>query len=101
VTTNGESFDPRQFIAGVEWRFAKTMAHYNPHWYVVERDNRSDAFAAFVELIENGEVRMYRGHPYNHVTVDGWDYWLTRADDAGDIINRKPSDQAGWDDQAG
>ena len=35
-----ENYDPRQFIDSVEWRFAKTMAHYNAHWYVVERDHR-------------------------------------------------------------
>ena len=28
----------QRFVDGAEWRFAKTMAHYNPHWYVVERD---------------------------------------------------------------
>ena len=98
-TSEGLAFDPRPFIARVVWRFAKTMAHYNPHWYVVERDHRDEEFTAFVDLIGTGEVRFYEGYPYRHVSVDGWDYWLTWADGAGTIINRKPSDEAGWDDQ--
>ena len=96
-----QAFDPRPFIARVEWRFATTMAHYNPHWYVVERDNAGDEYTAFVALIAGGELRFYLGYPYHHVSVDGWDYWLTWAEDAGSIINRKPSDEAGWDDQTG
>jgi hypothetical protein len=32
------------------------------------------------------------------VTVDGFDYWLTWGADAGAIINRKPSAEAGWDE---
>jgi hypothetical protein len=40
--------DARRFIASIEWRFAKTIAHYNPHWYVVERDNAGLEFTAFV-----------------------------------------------------
>lgn len=93
------AYDPRPFIASVEWRFAKTMAHYNPHWYVVERDAGGELFSAFVAFIrDSGRVRRYRGYPYRSVTVDGFDYWLTWADDAGAIINRKPSADAGWDE---
>jgi hypothetical protein len=33
------------------------------------------------------------------VTVDGWDYWLTHTGDAGWIVNRKPSAEAGWDEE--
>jgi hypothetical protein len=29
--------------------------------------------------------------------VDDFDYWTTHSEDAGTIINRKPSAQAGWD----
>ena len=68
----------------------------NPHWYVVERDQGGKEFTAFVDLIGTGEVRFYQGHPYRHVSVDGWDYWLTWVEDARNNINRKPSDKAGW-----
>ena len=31
------------------------------------------------------------------IPVDAHDYWLTHGGDAGSIINRKPSAEAGWD----
>ncbi len=75
----------------VEWRFAKTMAHYNPHWYVVERDHRGEAFDAFVAFVRSGPIRRYRGGRYHCVTVDELDYFLTHAGSDGWIVNRKPS----------
>ena len=93
-----ERFDPRGFIASVEWRFAKTMAHYNPHWYVVERDAGGPEFTDFVAFVRSGPIRRYRGGRYHCVTVDGWDYWLTHAGADGWIVNRKRSAEAGWDD---
>jgi hypothetical protein len=88
----------RRFIASVEWRFAKTMAHYNPHWYVVDRDASGPEFTDFVAIVRSGPIRRYRGGRYHCVTVDGWDYWLTHAGADGWIINRKRSAEAGWDD---
>ena len=91
-------FDPRTFIASVEWRFAKTMAHYNPHWYVVQRDDGGELFDGFLAYLkQHGTHRNYGGYPYLYVSVDGFDYWTTFADGAGYIVNRKPSDAAGWD----
>jgi hypothetical protein len=90
--------DPRPFIAGAEWTFASTMPD-NPHHYVVERDYGGPAFDDFVALIQAGSVRRYRGHDYRAVTVDDFDYWLMRSNDAGWIINRKPSAEAGWDEE--
>jgi hypothetical protein len=89
------TFDPRGFIATVEWRFAKTMAHYNPHWYVVERDAGGPQFTDFVAFVRSGPIRKYRGGRYHCVSVDGWDYWLTHAGTDGWIINRKRSAEAG------
>jgi hypothetical protein len=91
------SFDPRDFIASVPWRFAKTMAHYNPHWYVVEREHRGEAFDAFVAFVRSGPIRRYRSGRYHCVTVDGFDYWLTHGGADGWIVNRKPTAEAGWD----
>ncbi len=90
-------YDPRTFIESAEWRFAKTMAHYNPHWYVVERDAGGKAFSAFVDFVRTGPVRRYRGGRYVWVTVGEWDYWLTHAGRDGWIINRKRTAEAGWD----
>jgi hypothetical protein len=71
------SVDPHGFIDSVTWRFARTMP---------------DA------LIRTGETQHYRGWAHRSVTVDDFDYWLTWAGDAGHIINRKPSAEAGWDE---
>jgi hypothetical protein len=60
VTT---TFDPRDFIASVPWRFAETTAHYNPHWYVVERDHRGEAFGAFVAVVRSGADPQVQGRP--------------------------------------
>jgi hypothetical protein len=93
-------YDPRVFIASVEWRFAKTMAHYNPHWYVVQKANDGPLFDGFLAYLNASEtVRRYKGRPYRYVTVDDHDYWTTFAPGAGYIINRKPSGEAGWDDE--
>ena len=71
----------------------------NPHHYVVEGDSGGPAFDDFVALIQAGSVRRYRGHDYRAVTVDDFDYWLMRSNDAGWIINRKPSAEADWDEE--
>jgi hypothetical protein len=52
--------DARRVIASVEWRFAKTMTHYNPHLYVVERENAGPKFTAFVNFVRSGRIRRYR-----------------------------------------
>jgi hypothetical protein len=58
MTSGDDSLDDaRRFISSVKWRFAKMMAHYNPHWYVVERDSAGPEFTAFVAL------RPLRAHP--------------------------------------
>jgi len=38
------------------------------------------------------------GYPYRYVEIDEFTYWLTSGAGAGDIINRKPTLDAGWDD---
>ncbi len=38
------------------------------------------------------------GYPYRYVEIDEFTYWLTSGAGAGDIINRKPTVDAGWDD---
>jgi hypothetical protein len=93
--TPSEDYDPSQFIRSVEWRFAKTMAHYNPHWYVVERDHRGAAFDAFVAFVRSGPIRRYKGGRYHCATVDEWDYFLTRARTAGSSIANRATPRAG------
>ena len=88
----------RAFICSVEWVFAKTMAHYNPHEYVVERVAGGEEFSAFVAFVRSGPIRRYKRGRYFCQTVDEHDYFLTHAGADGWIVNRKPSDRAGWDD---
>jgi hypothetical protein len=91
------TYDPRPFIASVPWVFARTMAHYNPHEYIVESRHRGEAFDAFVAFVRTGAIRRYRGGRYHCVTVEGFDYFLTYVPDAGWLVNRKRTEVAGWD----
>jgi hypothetical protein len=94
--TPSEDYDPNRFIRSVGWRFAKTMAHYNPHWYVVERDHRGAGFDAFVAFVRSGPIRRYKAGRYHCVTVDEWDYFLTHAgEDAGSSIANRATPRAG------
>jgi hypothetical protein len=99
------SHDPRAFIASTAWTFASTMPE-NPHEYVVERDLRGDpeahaAFRAFVAHVRSGRLRTFRGHRYRTVEVEERTYWLTWGRGGGHIVNRKPTAEAGWDDEPG
>jgi hypothetical protein len=89
--------EARAFIASVTWVFAKTRAEFNPHEYAVERTEGGPPFAAFVELVRSTPIRRWRGGRYHCLTVDDHDYWLTHGGAAGWIVNRKPTDRAGWD----
>ena len=89
--------EQRQFIAEAKWVFAKTMAHYNPHEYVVERVEGGQLFDEFVAFVRTGPIRRYWGGRYFCVTIDEYDYWLTHGGDAGWIVNRKRTAEAGWD----
>jgi hypothetical protein len=46
--------DLREFIATARWLFAKTMAAYNPHWYVVEREEADHCSTASSRLFARG-----------------------------------------------
>ena len=54
-------------------------------------------FDAFVAFVRTGPIRRYWGGRYFCVTIDEYDYWLTHGGDAGWIVNRKRTDEAGWD----
>jgi hypothetical protein len=66
---------------------------------LVERVEGGDDFSAFVAFVHGGPIRRYRGGGYHCVTVDDRDYFLTHAGDARWIVNRKPSVEAGWDEE--
>jgi hypothetical protein len=89
--------EARSFIASRSWVFAKTMARYNPHEYIVEARHGGPDFDAFVALIRRAPIRRWHGGRYHALTVDDHDYWLTHAGAAGWLVNRKPTERAGWD----
>jgi hypothetical protein len=66
---------------------------------VIERAEGGAEFDACVAHVRQAPVRRWRGGRYLCLTVDDHDYWLTHAGAAGWIVNRKPSDRAGWDEQ--
>ena len=88
----------RDWIKAQPFRFAKTMPE-NPHHYIVEKKHGGPEFTAFVRhVLTHGKVGLFRGYPYRYVEIDEFTYWLTRAEDAGYIVNRKLTVDAGWDD---
>jgi hypothetical protein len=44
------------------------MAAYNPHWYVVEREEAGPLFDRFVAFVRSGPIRRYRCGRYHCVT---------------------------------
>jgi hypothetical protein len=87
--------DAREYVAGQEWVFARTMPA-NPHEYVVlERSTRPDQHLAFRQLIrDRGVVRMFGGWEFCYLDIDDHRYWVPPTDPAPDgqswtIINRK------------
>jgi hypothetical protein len=92
----------RAFIASVEWVFAKTMAHHNPHEYVVERVAGGEEFSAFVDFVRSGPIRRYKRcfcqtvdeHDFflTHAGADGWIGTASRATGpAGTSSRRRPA----------
>ena len=92
----------RAYIAAASWTFAKTMPD-NPHEYVVRQrahavspERGAGHEALFVLIRDHHYVRRWHGRGYRTVSLDGHDYWLIQD---GTIVNRKPTESAGWDDE--
>ena len=67
---------------------------------IVLREHGGPEFDAFVQAIkQEGSKRRYRGSRYWSLADGEFTYWLTWAGGAGRCINRKPTAQAGWDDE--
>lgn len=94
----------RAYIAGKEWKCAKTMPE-NPHHYVVfpfqtegldegQRQMEMSGWNALRELIATwGWNRRWHGSTWRTYTLDGYWYWTIHP-----VINRKPSAEAAWED---
>ena len=74
----------------------------NPHWYVVwfhqirNAEDREGYLALQVLVTKYGWKRRWHGSTWRTFSLDGFDYyWHIHP-----VINRKPSDSAGWDPEA-
>jgi hypothetical protein len=82
----------RGYVTDATWIYARTMPD-NPHWYTVitrATDHRIDALLTL--LLRYAHVRRWHGQPFRTISLDGWDYW-----DIDPVVNRKPTEFAGWD----
>lgn len=84
----------RDYVARTEFTFAKTMPQ-NPHWYVVRRGDPGHE-ALFVLIRDHHYLRRWHGRAYRSIDLDGFSYWIMED---GTVINRKPVERAGWDDE--
>lgn len=90
------SRDPRD-VGG--FLFAKTMAD-NPHWYAVRqqaqaRRRGSGHEALFALIRDHHYLRRWHGRAFRTIGLDGFQFWIIED---GTVINRKPAEAAGWDD---
>lgn len=90
----------REYISGVEWRFAKTYAKTAPHEYTIRhwRKDISVEFDFFAGLIrDKGYDGTFWGENYRYLDFEGYKYWFCEDDDGSvGIINREPLDLAAW-----
>jgi hypothetical protein len=91
----------REYVAAATWTFASTMAD-NPHWYVVRqrawatsRDLGLGHEALFDLIRQHYYPRRWHGRSYRSIDLDGFSYWIIQD---GTVVNRKPVEQAGWDE---
>ena len=80
----------RELVAGLEWRFAKTMPEV-PHWYVVRKPEIEAIYVRLFRAIrahgQDQKYGPYRGR-YLHLG-DGHKYWaMTTQEGQSRIINR-------------
>ena len=92
-------FDPtalRDAVAGLSWRFAKTMPDA-PHWYIVRNPEIEDIYVTLFKAVRaHGTFAMFTPpdgrRPYRQQYLrlgDGFKYWVMTADiNASRIINR-------------
>lgn len=92
-----------RYVNAGEW----TTARSGDHQYTVRQRSWSQGLGpgheALFRLIRDFHyVRMFRGRPYRSVDLQDdhgawWSVWIMED---GTVINRKPLDAAGWDDES-
>lgn len=74
-----------------EWKFAKTAAKKNPHWYILKQNYGNDEeFLQLVKYIRaNGEVEWFWKLKYLCLYYKGWKYWtMHTSDETVTLINK-------------
>lgn len=90
----------REYIASVDWRFAKTYAKTAPHEYTIRQwnmDREQDFEKAVTIIFKYGFVHNYYNTPMTYLTVDGWRYWPMDKPNVTNVINRAKN-TPGWKD---
>jgi hypothetical protein len=85
-----DGFDSEAWIAGEEWRFAKTMPR-TPHWYVMLHfANDPHGLIRFYYLIlEQGYWRPWYRSRYRTMIIGDYGYWvMSTGVPPGSIVNR-------------
>lgn len=65
------------FIARGKWTFAKTYAHFAPHWYVVRREFADDETfdAAVLHIRAHAVSEVFHGKTFQCFYYKGYKYW--------------------------
>ena len=91
----------RAYAHHADWTFAKTMPD-NPHWYVVRQKawaHSQEAGAGHEALFQLLRwyyvLRWWHERGYRSLDLDSFTYWIMED---GTVINRKPTEAAGWDE---
>ena len=89
-----------EYIAEVEWRFAKTYAKTAPHEYTIRRWRKdlNGEFDFFIDLIrQKGYDGRFWGVAYRYLEFEEYKYWFCADEDGTvSIINREPLDLEAW-----
>jgi hypothetical protein len=74
----------REAVAGLPWRFAKSMPEI-PHWYIVRSAENNEVFARLLNAIKHyGYVQRFGKVNYRYIELgDGYKYWAI-----SNIMNR-------------
>ena len=89
--------EAREYIASVNWAFAKTYLSA-PHEYTVsewkpELHDKMIAFATYIR--EHGKTTYFWGKPFIKLFLDGYQYWSMDKDVKDTVlINRTFSDES-------
>jgi hypothetical protein len=97
----------RSFVAGSQWRFAKTYVESYPHEYTLQRWRDADDFSNAIDCIERwGVVEPFLKSQRKYFYVDERKYWhmgnpaSPNPDEHPGLINRTWIDVAGYREDA-